>query len=148
MTFFQKNDFFLIPSAFLFLIDISSKAVQIGLTQQMIASIRSLLSNISDESYVGLMTMSNTIVYYNLHELNEHVFADLDDLSAPIQSLSLMKNSRQNFLSALDLIESRCYIKPLFGHCIGSVFRFAVNALQKFSALLIVGFTGFPAEGH
>lgn len=130
------------------MIDLSLPSVSIGLTQQMIASLRSISSQIPDNFLVGLMTMSDTINFFNFADNTELIIPDLSDPAYPKSLIFEMGKYRNIFLQTLDLIESRSISQiPASGHCIGNALQAAESILFKFGGILIIGFSDLPCHG-
>jgi hypothetical protein len=135
---------------YLFIFDLSYKALELDFTQQMVRTIRSSLNALPATARVGIMTMSDSVSVFDLTNRREYVISDLSDLDVPLPFPSLFPRLREcklNFVEALDSLLARECADPLRGHCIGSAFSLAGQLLRGRGGVVFAGYLGLPRHG-
>ena len=136
---------------FMFLIDTSLPAYNVGLPQNFLNLLLSLVDSIPEYYYVSLMTMSNKITVFDLVNETEIVIADLTEVPnmSQYQKYTVVKlaDFKEQFKAAIkQIIETPPNLSSC-GHCFGSALQVAEALLLNNGGILISALTGFPKHG-
>jgi hypothetical protein len=135
---------------YLFIFDLSYKALELDFTQQMVRTIRSSLNVLPTTARVGIMTMSDRLSVFDLINRREVVISDLSDHDLPFQFASLfprLRDCKLNFVEALDSLLARECNDPLQSHCLGSALSLAGQLLRGRGGAVFAGYLGLPRHG-
>lgn len=131
-----------------FVLDMSELSVLNGLTLQFIYSLKASLDALPQNYVIHIITISNSLTYFDLTKHEEVIFPDLKDVFyMPSEPLPLSE-SRAEIDSILDLLINRLqYEQPLRGHCLGNGIELACQIMKQTGGLLFTVYTGIPTVG-
>jgi hypothetical protein len=134
---------------FIFVFDMSYRALELDFTQQMIRSIRSSLSALPSASHAGVVTMSDHLTFFDLSQKSELVIFDLRDLDVPVSCTSVLprlRDCKANLAGCLDMLLAREPTDPALGHCVGSALSLCERLLSRRGGCVICGYVGLPSH--
>jgi hypothetical protein len=135
-------------ATFVFMIDLSVKAVASGFTPQCVSSIKASVQSLPDTVRVGLMTYADIVTVYSFSRDSVFVVSDLTDPVVPgASAVSRLGECRSRLVRALDGLIERASECVVDGHCFGSALFVAKQALRSTGGVLIACAYGFPRIG-
>jgi protein transport protein SEC24 len=140
------NTPYAISPSFLFLLDLSVPAVSSGFTLQCLSSLRASLTSLSDDTRIGLMTMSNSITFYDLHKHSSFITTDLSDPFLPSSQLETLSACREELDGLIQSLVDRSGEAASNGHCLGSALSVAGRILSS-GGIVIACCAGLPTVG-
>ena len=89
---------------FVVVADLSLEAITTGFTYQLLTSFKASLDSMDQNTYVGLITMSNVLTFYDFSRKTEFIVADLSEPSLPSSPLELISNCKDDLIQEIDSI--------------------------------------------
>ncbi|XP_954611.1 protein transport protein sec24-like, putative [Theileria annulata] len=136
------------PPSYLFLIDVSSNAVNSRMLEVVCKTIKELILDnefaSDNRTLVGLMTFDSSVHFYQISRGSENyqllVVADLEDLFLPLpgEVLLNLQESSEDFLKLLDTLPSLWKNTTTTGSALGSAIRSAHYSMKHVGGKLIV----------
>jgi len=133
--------------SFLFIVDTSMQALSLGLTSQFIASVKTSIKTLSDNTSIVIMSMSEQLSVYDFSKQEAVVVADVDDPVVPKIKLMEIGDIRDQVDGVFDDILSKSEYGTNNGHCYGSALQIAHEILKGRGGCIVVGCVGFPTVG-
>lgn len=134
---------------FVIVADLSLEAITTGFTIQLLTSFKASLDSMDPKTYVGLITMSNVLTFYDFSRKTEFVIADLSEPCLPEAPLELICNCKgeliQEIDSILERIQQGSYVTN--GNCLGSALELAEKAMKEIGGILVLSAVGYPTIG-
>ncbi|EAY15396.1 Sec23/Sec24 trunk domain containing protein [Trichomonas vaginalis G3] len=135
---------FVMPS-FVFIIDLSSQAVDSGFTAQFIRSVKSSVEQLSDKTNVCVMTITKFASIYDIKACKEVVVIDPEDFVVSPNYIVTLRDCRKEFNKLLDLLLKKHSHGQ--GNCLGSAYAIACSALRIYGGIIIAGTCTTPSIG-
>jgi hypothetical protein len=132
---------------FIFLLDVSHKALASGFILQCITSIRTSLDTLPEAVRVGIVTFSDTVTVYDLGKAAVYVVTDLTDPVLPIVWAAPISQCRSHLAGILDGLIVRAADFVADGHCFGSALVVSKLAYSKTGGVVLACVHGFPTVG-
>ncbi|KAK8893671.1 hypothetical protein M9Y10_022098 [Tritrichomonas musculus] len=135
--------------SFVVVADLSLEAITSGFTFQLLTSFKASLDSIDPDTYIGLITMSNVLTFYDFSRNTEFIISDLSEPCIPDSPLTLLKNCKEELIQEIDSILERIQQGAFTtnGNCLGSALELAEKAMKEFGGILILSAVGYPTFG-
>jgi hypothetical protein len=132
--------------SFFFAFDLSDESISSGFAQMAAASVLSVLPQLSDDAYVGLLTFDGQITIVDLKRNKKFVITDLD---APVYFVNQSKLGavRTVVTNQLIAIAAMCQTSQPSGNCFGSVLDALSVLLKGIGGLTLVFLSSRPSIG-
>jgi protein transport protein SEC24 len=133
--------------SFTFIFDISSSALATGFPKAAALSVLSLLDQMSEDSYVCLMTISKSVDVYDLVRNTRMTVTDLDDFTVP-PNTNQLGPSRDHLVAYLSDIAQMAASKDSPGHCLGSALEVCLQLMRYTGGIVLCFVHGHPTSGN
>lgn len=138
-----------IQPSFVVVIDLSVEAIQTGFTPQFLNSFKASLDSIDPLTNIGLITMSNRLVFYDFSRGTEFIITDLSDVAIPSCPMVPIQQCKEDVISVIDnlLANIQAGVYNTHGNCLGSALQLAQQAMIENGGVLLLSAAGHPTIG-
>ena len=144
------------PAAFLFLIDVTSTAMNSGMVDVVTSTIRELITERKfpggERCQIGIMTFDTTIHFYNVTLKNPQMIVvnDFEEMFVPIaeEVLVPLYENEASIITLLDSIPRMNRSNKSAESCLGSAVKAASLAMKHIGGKLVICASTIPSVGE